>query len=74
LDPCVYDSFDSESALELNQEVVTLTPGTSCVFKKKPPTVKYAAQNILPGVAGADTSLTCSFGKSGVEAHGKMCI
>jgi len=30
LDPCVYDVFDS-SALELNSEVVTLTPGTSYV-------------------------------------------
>jgi len=28
LDPCVYDIFDSESALELNPEVVTLTPET----------------------------------------------
>jgi hypothetical protein len=28
LDPCVYDVFDSESALELNPEVVTLTPGS----------------------------------------------
>jgi len=28
LDPCVYDIFDSESTLELNPEVVTLTPGT----------------------------------------------
>jgi hypothetical protein len=28
LDPCVYEVFDSESALELNLEVVTLTPGT----------------------------------------------
>jgi len=28
MDPCVYDVFDSESALELNPEVVTLTPGT----------------------------------------------
>jgi len=28
LDPCVYDVFDLESALELNPEVVTLTPGT----------------------------------------------
>jgi hypothetical protein len=30
LDPCVYEVFDSESALELNPEVVTLTPGTPC--------------------------------------------
>jgi len=76
LDPCVYDDFDSISALELNLEVVTLTLGTFCIFKKTPQTVKYAAQSILPGVAGADTSLTCSFGKStvsGIEAHGKMC-
>jgi len=28
LDPCVYDALDSESALELNTEVVTLNPGT----------------------------------------------
>jgi len=28
LDPCVDDIFDSESALELNSEVVTLTPAT----------------------------------------------
>jgi hypothetical protein len=28
----VYDVFDSESALELNPEVVTLTPGTFCIF------------------------------------------
>jgi len=32
LDPCVYDIFDSESALELNPEVVTLTPGTLCIL------------------------------------------
>jgi len=31
LDPCVYDVFDSESALELDPEVVTLTPGTLCI-------------------------------------------
>jgi len=31
LGPYVYDIFDSESALELNPEVVTLTPGTSCI-------------------------------------------
>ena len=30
-DPCVYDVFDPESALELNPEVVTLTPGTLCI-------------------------------------------
>jgi len=30
-DPCVYDAFDSESALQLNPEVVTLTPGTPCI-------------------------------------------
>jgi hypothetical protein len=30
LDPCVYEVFDSESALELNPEVVHLTPGTLC--------------------------------------------
>jgi hypothetical protein len=28
LDPCVYDVLDSESALEMSPEVVTLTPGT----------------------------------------------
>jgi len=28
----VYDIFDSESALELNPEVVTLTPGTTCIW------------------------------------------
>jgi len=33
LDPCAYDIFDSESALELNPEVVTLTPGTPCICK-----------------------------------------
>jgi len=27
----VYDIFDSESALELNPEVVTLSPGTLCI-------------------------------------------
>jgi len=27
----VYDVFDSESALELNPELVTLTPGTFCI-------------------------------------------
>jgi hypothetical protein len=32
LDPCVYDIFDSESALELNPEVVTLTPETPCTI------------------------------------------
>jgi len=32
LDPCVYDVFDSESALELNPEVVTLIPGTPCIM------------------------------------------
>jgi len=32
LDPCVCEVFDSESALELNPEVVTLTPGTSCMY------------------------------------------
>jgi len=31
LDPCVYEVFDSVSALELNPEVVTLTPGISLV-------------------------------------------
>jgi hypothetical protein len=30
LDPCVYDVFDSEAALELNPEVVMLTAGTPC--------------------------------------------
>jgi len=29
---CVYGVFDSQSALELNPEVVTLTPGTSCIY------------------------------------------
>ena len=28
MDSCVYEVFDSESALELKPEVVTLTPGT----------------------------------------------
>jgi hypothetical protein len=32
LDACVYDDFDSESALELNPEVVILTPGTVCII------------------------------------------
>ena len=31
LDPCVYDILDSESALELNPKVVTLTLGTPCI-------------------------------------------
>ena len=32
MDTCVYDFFfDSESALELNPEVVTLTPGAPCI-------------------------------------------
>jgi hypothetical protein len=31
LDPCIYDVFDSESALELNPKVVTLTHGTPCI-------------------------------------------
>jgi len=31
VDPCVYDVFDSELALELNPEVVTLTPWTPCI-------------------------------------------
>jgi hypothetical protein len=31
LDPCVDEVFDSEKALELNPEVVTLTPGTLCI-------------------------------------------
>ena len=30
--PCVYDIFDSESALELNPKIVTLTPGTPCIY------------------------------------------
>jgi len=34
LDPCVDDVFDSESALELNPEVVTLTPGTLCIVHR----------------------------------------
>jgi hypothetical protein len=32
--PSVYDVLDSESALELNPEVVTLTPGTPCILKQ----------------------------------------
>jgi len=32
VDLCVYDVSDSESALELNPEVVTLTPGTFYVI------------------------------------------
>jgi len=31
MDPCVYDIFDSASALELNPTVLTLTPGTPCL-------------------------------------------
>jgi len=31
LDPCVYDVLDSESALELNPEIVTSIPGTFCI-------------------------------------------
>jgi len=31
LDPRVYDVFDSASALKLNPEVLTLTPGISCM-------------------------------------------
>ena len=34
MDPWVYDVFDSESALELNPEVVTLIPGTLCILKQ----------------------------------------
>ena len=33
MDRCVYDGFDSESALELNPQVLTLTPRTSCIFQ-----------------------------------------
>jgi len=33
LDPCVYEVFYSELALELNPEVVTLTPGTPCISR-----------------------------------------
>jgi hypothetical protein len=32
MDPCVYDILDSESALEWNPEVVTLTPRTLCMW------------------------------------------
>jgi hypothetical protein len=32
LDPYVYDVFDSESSLELNPVIVTLTPGTLCII------------------------------------------
>jgi hypothetical protein len=34
--PSVYDVFDSESALELNPEVVTSTPGTLCICYMDP--------------------------------------
>jgi len=27
----MFDVFDSESTLELNPEILTLTPGTSCI-------------------------------------------
>jgi len=30
----VYDIFDSVSALELNPEILTLTPGTPCIYHK----------------------------------------
>jgi len=32
LNPRVYEVFDTESALKLNPEVVTLTPGTPCIW------------------------------------------
>jgi hypothetical protein len=32
LDPCVYDVFDSTSALELNPKVLTLMLGTFCIY------------------------------------------
>ena len=43
LDPYVYDVFDLESALELNPEVVTLTPGTSsvCIYTYPHTLAKY---------------------------------
>ena len=31
MQPFAYEVFDSESALELNPEAVTLTPGTFCI-------------------------------------------
>jgi hypothetical protein len=31
----VYDIFDSKTALELNPEVVTLTPGTPCIYSRE---------------------------------------
>jgi len=31
LDPCAYDIFDSASVLELNPEILTLTPWTLCI-------------------------------------------
>jgi len=34
LDPCVYNIFDLASALKLNPEVSTLTPGISCTLYK----------------------------------------
>jgi hypothetical protein len=37
LDPCVYDVFDSETALELNPEIVILTPGTLCILVRTRP-------------------------------------
>jgi len=30
--PCIHYDFDSESALELNPALLTLTPGTPCIF------------------------------------------
>jgi hypothetical protein len=33
LDPCVYDVFVSTADLELNLEILTLTPGTFYTFK-----------------------------------------
>ena len=31
-DPCVYDDFESASALELSPEILTLTPGTPYIY------------------------------------------
>jgi len=45
LDPCVYEVFQLESALELNPEVVTLTPGTPGIDLQPGGQVRYRQIN-----------------------------
>jgi len=45
LDPCVYDVFDSESALELNPEAVTLTPGAFCISVQQTKSMVFERRN-----------------------------